>query len=344
MKKAVEEIIDIEVEGTTVELQVTNKSLPMIQTNYEEVKSYLQHQLKKYETMIVTEDTLKDSKESQRELSKLKKSIDDYRKSIKQEMLVPVSEFEDKCKELIDIVATVEKPIKDGIEVFNDKLRQDRLDYANEIITAHSSNFGLDVSDFKILDSFTNISGTKKAISDELDRQMTELVKIKEQLANNIKLLREQVEQLNTSFELEVKMEFKDIESRISDNNFMELSQYLLSEATRRKQTQDRIKEQMRLKEEAEKSKREEEERQKAIENAIITAPEQVITEVPEVAEVKQEDITEVEVRTVDEETGEVMKVLEITLKLTGTNEQLVGLRKYIDDNDISYEKVKGEK
>jgi len=232
-----------------MDIQIIEKQLPIVTGNFEEVKTYLKEQLKIYETMVVTEETLQCSKASQRELASLRTNIDNYRKEIKKELTVPISQFEDKCKELIDMVATAEAPIKDGIEVFNNKIRQEKLDYANDIINAHSSNFGLSKNDFKILDSFTNLSGTKKSISDELDKQMQELVKIKEQKENNIELIKQQIDQLNTTFELEVKIEFADIEKRIADNNFMELSQYLLTEANRRKQTQDRIKEQLILKE-----------------------------------------------------------------------------------------------
>lgn len=300
-----------------MDIQIIEKSLPIVKGNFEEVKKYLVEQLKKYETLIVTEDNLSDSKSVQRELAGLRNNIDTYRKDIKKEMTLPITEFENKCKELISIVKDTEEPIKEGIEVFNEKVRQEKLDYANEIILAHCNNFGVNATDFKILDSFTNLTATRKNIEKELDNQMQELVKIKEQKEKNIELLKQQVEQLNTTFELQSKIEFEEIENKITNDNFMELSQYLLTEANRRKQTEEKIAEQLLNKDKLEKEKAE---HQKAEE---------------------QSKIIEEEIRTVDKITGEVFELKSIILKLTGTQEQLEGLKKYIDDSGIKYEKVK---
>lgn len=54
----------------------------------------------------------------------LRNKIDTYRKDVKREMLTPIDIFEYQCKELIYLIADVEKPIKEGIKVFDDKRRK----------------------------------------------------------------------------------------------------------------------------------------------------------------------------------------------------------------------------
>ena len=91
------------------------KQLPVVQMNFEEVKASLIAGAEKYRGIVVTEESLKDCKVMQKELSKTKNSLDTYRKGIKKEMLIPVTAFENQCKELIGLVAEVESPIKDAI-------------------------------------------------------------------------------------------------------------------------------------------------------------------------------------------------------------------------------------
>ncbi len=82
-------------------LQV-NKVLPVINANFEEVKASLIETMEKYKGIVVTEDGLKDCKATQKDLAKIRRDIDTYRKLIKKEMTAPIIEFENECKEIID--------------------------------------------------------------------------------------------------------------------------------------------------------------------------------------------------------------------------------------------------
>ena len=115
------------------EIQI-NKELPVIKMNFEEVKESLQETMKKYEGIIVTEEGLKDCRATQKDLASLRNKIDTYRKDVKREMLIPIDVFEYQCKELIKTIEDVEKPIKEGIKIFDDKRREEKREKALELI------------------------------------------------------------------------------------------------------------------------------------------------------------------------------------------------------------------
>ena len=110
-----------------MELLTTKEIKPVIEINYEDLKNELSSQLKKYENIVVTTDTLKDCKSTQKSLAGLKRKVDDYRKAKKKELSAPIIDFENQCKELVLMIESVEKPIKEGIAVFDDKKKEEKI-------------------------------------------------------------------------------------------------------------------------------------------------------------------------------------------------------------------------
>lgn len=119
------------------------KILPVIDSNFEEVKNSLIETIDKYKGIIVTEDGLKDCKATQKDLAKIRNDIDNYRKSIKKEMTAPITEFENKCKELISLVKEIESPIQEGISIYDEKRRQEKIKYILNTITVAIDEVGL---------------------------------------------------------------------------------------------------------------------------------------------------------------------------------------------------------
>lgn len=160
------------------DIQILEKQLPVINMNFEEVKNSLESTISKYEGLVVTEQGLKDCKATQKELSKIKTTLDKYRLSVKKEMLLPVTEFEKQCKELISLVAAAEGPIKDGILVFDNMKRQEKAEWAEVLLDTTILSYKLndfyknkiDISDITI-----NLSNSKKSIQEEIETKVKEL-------------------------------------------------------------------------------------------------------------------------------------------------------------------------
>ena len=129
-----DETIDISVE----------EILPVIKiSNYETLKTQLSEMLKKYQNIIVTEQTLPGCKATQRELAGLRTKVDNYRKDKKKVMSAPITAFEDDCKTLIGLIEQAEAPIKEGIKVFDDKKRDVNRIAAVKIIDEIAKETGL---------------------------------------------------------------------------------------------------------------------------------------------------------------------------------------------------------
>lgn len=79
-----------------------------IEFNAEELKEELAPKLKYYNSLVITEDGIKDAKSDKSKLNKLKAAIEDKRKEIKKQCLAPYEAFEKQCKE---IVAMIDEPI-----------------------------------------------------------------------------------------------------------------------------------------------------------------------------------------------------------------------------------------
>lgn len=80
----------------------------VIEFNHEELKKFLIEKTSTYNSLVVTEDSIKSAKEDKAKLNKFRTAIEDERKRIKKQCLQPYEEFERKCKE---IVALIDKPI-----------------------------------------------------------------------------------------------------------------------------------------------------------------------------------------------------------------------------------------
>ena len=161
-----------------VEVKV-NKSLGTIDSNLDAVKASIESYIKDYENYVVSEDTVKDSKQLVTDLRKQKNALDDERKQIKKDWNVPFTEWEKKAK---DVIALYDKPIlliNDQLLKFEEdrksKKRADiRVAYM-EVVAAIDMNNELE--DFcpieKIYDSkWEKASVSMKSIKEEIQQKL----------------------------------------------------------------------------------------------------------------------------------------------------------------------------
>lgn len=93
-----------------MELRITEKGEPqVIEFNFEELKAELVERAKVYESMVYSEDQLKDAKADRAKLNKLKKDLNDERIRREKEYMIPFNEFKAQVNE---IIAIIDRPIK----------------------------------------------------------------------------------------------------------------------------------------------------------------------------------------------------------------------------------------
>ncbi|WP_054198887.1 DUF1351 domain-containing protein [Clostridium baratii] len=201
------------------EMQI-NKQLPVITLNFEEVKRSIQETMKKYDGIIVTEERLKDCKATQKNLAGLRNDIDGYRKAIKKEMEAPIKEFEGKCKELISLISDVEKPIKDGIKIYDDKRREEKrskaLEYIKESIEAHNLN-GKYAARLDVKDRYLTLSGSLKSIKDDIELRAAALEKEQEDEKQRMEMLKISIQNAidNANKDINTKLRYEDFSKYI---------------------------------------------------------------------------------------------------------------------------------
>lgn len=202
------------------EIQI-NKQLPVITMNFEEVKASLVENMEKYKGIIVTEESLKDCKATQKDLAGLRNKLDSYRKDVKKEMEKPIKAFESDCKELIGLIAEVEAPIKAGITEFDNKRREEKRKFADIKIFETCQALGLEkkyADQLTVLDKYLSLSASQKSIKEDIEsraetlKQQQNMDKVKaEMIKANIESALETV-----NLNLKTPLEYKDFEKYLT--------------------------------------------------------------------------------------------------------------------------------
>ncbi|WP_099329876.1 DUF1351 domain-containing protein [Clostridium paraputrificum] len=198
-----------------------NKQLPVITMNFEEVKASLVENMEKYKGIIVTEESLKDCKATQKDLAGLRNKLDTYRKDVKKEMEKPIKAFESDCKELIGLIAEVEAPIKSGILEFDNKRKEEKRKFADIKIFEICQKLNLEkkyADQLTVLDKYLNLSASAKSVVEDIEqraealKQQQNMDKVKaEMIKANIESALETV-----NLTLKTQLEYKDFEKYIA--------------------------------------------------------------------------------------------------------------------------------
>jgi hypothetical protein len=101
-------------------LQTDLTATPAIHFNFEELKNQLSVRLQPYNSLVVTEDTIKNAKDDKAKLNAFRKQLEDERIRIKKQVLQPYEEFEKKEKQLIsqidEAIANIDAQLKNHEE------------------------------------------------------------------------------------------------------------------------------------------------------------------------------------------------------------------------------------
>ena len=115
------------------------QKMEAIKFNYEELKGGLTANLEKYQNLVYTPENIKEAKDDRATLNALKKSLNDEKIKIKKEFEVPYKDFEDKIKELIELVDKPASEIDKQVKVFEEQEKAKKREVIN---TIYSENIG----------------------------------------------------------------------------------------------------------------------------------------------------------------------------------------------------------
>ena len=163
MNELAETTISVEME--TPEIKITNK---------EKLDALVDAVVKKYSGIIVTEDTLKECKQTLTELRKLSKELNAKRLEKQREYETPVKEFKAQIDAYINQINDVISDIKQGTDEFEEKRKAEKQEAIQNLINEMAGNYGVDPETIEIDKKWLNKSTTMKKITEEIANKMKE--------------------------------------------------------------------------------------------------------------------------------------------------------------------------
>lgn len=114
-------------------LTATVNKKGIIESNLKDVEKQLNEKLAVYQGIIVTEDTITQSKKDVTEIRKIRASIDDARKDLKKEWMKPFEQFEAECKKLIELCDKPIDEINSQVKAFDEKRIAEKQAHLHEL-------------------------------------------------------------------------------------------------------------------------------------------------------------------------------------------------------------------
>lgn len=305
MEKNLEEIKEPQVVNSLRLVISPLQKMEAIKFNYEELKGGLTASLEKYKNLVYTPDTIKEAKDDRATLNALKKSLNDEKIKIKKEFEVPYKDFEDKIKELIELVDKPASEIDKQVKLFEE---QEKAKKRETINTIYSENIG----------AYADLIPLEKLYDPRWENKTYKETDIKKEIQDAVK---------KADSDLKVIANLKsDFEFQIKDVYFktLDLGQALIEE--------QRLAEQKKLQEQIATPKQTE----IVVDNANTT-----ISDIDAVDAMRYATGGVIGVDTSNEESKqETVKMVSVTFKVECTPEQLTALGEYLKANGIKYGKA----
>lgn len=145
-----------------------------IEWNYNELKAELIEKVGFYETLVYTDDQIKDAKADRANLNKLKKALNDERIRLQKEYMQPFDEFK---KQVDDLIATIDKPaavIDRQVKNYEEAKRAEKEKEIRDYLVGFNLPFGMDPQE--LFDTrWLNATATMNKIKDELAEKIAKI-------------------------------------------------------------------------------------------------------------------------------------------------------------------------
>lgn len=300
----------------TSDLQEIRKQA--ITTNYADVKAWVDGVAEQYRSIVVTEDGVQAAKQDRANLRKLQANIDQVRKECRAAALAVSAETEANCKELVATLETAVQNLDTQAKAFETKRKEEKaarlktyFDRENELHNTDTYLTWEGVLDPKWLNATASEDAAEKAI----DAIITDTV-------NGIAA----IVTLQSPFEVELLDYYRETH---------DVAAVLQKNA--------RLLEMKKAQEEREKAAREAAEAKRLAEQAernTVVLEEPAPQEAPSVADVIRSVEQEAFAYAAVEDEPQEEEIYTVDFRAHGTAAQLNGLRSYMKNNGIRFERV----
>lgn len=232
-----------------------NGFLQSIDWNFEELKQEITEKVNDYMNLVYSDDQIKQAKKDRANLRKFVSVLENKRKEIKKQLMIPYSDFESKEKELVSIVNKAVENIDIQVKGYEEAQRNERLTKVKEIYKKCIGDLNRLIPFEKIFkESWLNVSTTQKSIKEEIsgiyekvDKELKLInadgshyvFEMKEEYLKNfdltaamaVKQKLEETERKKAEFEAERKLDEEEYKKRMKQEAKM------IAEAGKQKQT-----------------------------------------------------------------------------------------------------------
>lgn len=165
-----------------MELKINEVALPApITFNYEELRAELLSKVSVYETMVYTEDQVKEAKADRAALNRLKKALNDERIRQEKDYMQPFNTFKAQVGELVKIIDKSVSVVDKQVKEFEEQQKQDKLLKIKEYFDGafvYDEAVNKNIPFEKILDSkWMNASVSMKSIQGAIDGKLEQMAK-----------------------------------------------------------------------------------------------------------------------------------------------------------------------
>lgn len=168
---------------------------------YEKMKSSVDAINTEFTKYDVDTNNLKSAKEARARLNKLAKALNDKKIAIVKEADKPVLIFKKQIKELLDEISQASDHIGNQIKVFEENAKKQREANIKADINKRCNQAGVDPARIEINQQWYNKSESYATFEKEVNQQIDILIKEKEQLTENIKVVNAKANELGLPYQ-----------------------------------------------------------------------------------------------------------------------------------------------
>ena len=272
-------------------LRLENKVLAEVTYNHAEIKARVEKAIAQVKKEVVTDQTLKATKATMKQMNDLSKELDRFRIDTKKELSVNITEFESKTKQLVTDIKDARTFLNDQVKKFEEEEKERKREIARLLIEQTKHEIGLNDKYLAMIE-----------IKDEYMLANSNPTKVKKLIVENFKEVKalQDAEQMKIdtinmvigahNSRLRFKFNFEDFERHINDETSLaELNQIVNDKVNKRLVDEQAELERMKKEQEEAIEKAKAEVERKAKEEAARVKAEEERKHQEELARVEQE-------------------------------------------------------
>lgn len=187
-----------------VEPEITNEP-QALKWNVEDVKKYLEAITEKYQGLIVTEENEPEMQKTLREIVSLRTRFGKFERKGKDLLRRPMNEFLNQCEILSSVIADVEKPLRDQLQVYEDKRIEElnaSIEREIELKAQAAGLFPEYLRDFQRNEKWLNKTQKYSSTLIDIDKEIERLLAVQKADQEREKMLAERESYITMAVEL----------------------------------------------------------------------------------------------------------------------------------------------